>query len=794
MPYPGSTTYPSATTFPGLTVTEPSAVDEFVEGFNAGPDGAVATTSNTGMDRVLANNAPGPPVFTTDSHSGPFAIRNPGGFGSVMLGHTLPGVEFNPTSGSNSTNLYTLADPATGMFTTSVWAKATSDAVSGSSIIYLEVQNVAAWNDTEYVVDYTYNDYDGLGISYFYDDYVSQGSEPGQNIWIYQHGPNFDPNDFDGTQTNVYGTIPPNMWLKYELSYALDGSSRATVSDGNGTVYVDSGWSGGWPNNAANPAPDGWRPAAVWLRGRSNVTLDDFSTSMERPAPPPPAPTAWPRSTDFENETSQTPVTFDNSIFTRIDWELADSDYADFGAIFSDTVSHSGTRSITGGPVLPGQTRTYSELQAPVDAVPLVGADETLTFWHRHVAGTNGQISSSTIYEMWGGVVGVSRLAEFQNAVGISWMGDSAVVVSMVGTSGPVDHKEIAFPAGQWVRFEVKFTFETKMYSVKVTNGAGLTYGTHSKVMVDLGLSTTNTTFAFHSFYPTNSTFEGRNWFDDINYEIPLPPPEPKPPTNRIEWGDPKTRYFEAGLDRGVLYPRGGQGVPWNGLISVDEEGADGATSYYIDGRPYLHLPAIKEFKAGLTAYMYPDEFAEMLGQVEVAEGMYLDTQNSRHFDLSYRTKIGNATGGLDHGYKIHLIYNATVTPQNLEYETISDSINPTTFSWSIETVPVNLMGYEAMAHVIIDSRELTPEQLEAVENLLYGGGETLPALPDPQVLYDLLGFGDSIIVIDNGDGTFEVQGSNSNVYMIDAGIFQIDNVDGQNNGDGTFTISSTTA
>ena len=232
--------------------------------------------------------------------------------------------------------------------------------------------------------------------------------------------------------------------------------------------------------------------------------------------------------------------------------------------------------------------------------------------------------------------------------------------------------------------------------------------------------------------------------------------------------------------------------VPWMGLQSVDEEGGDSAAAYYIDGRPFLYLPRPKEFKASLKAITYPDAFSEIMGVQEVADGMYLDSQAGTTFDLSYRTLVGNAIDGVDHGYKIHLVYNCSVAPQSNSYESLGSSINPTAFSWEIQAVPVRVEGFRPTAHIIIDTRHMQQSKIDAVEALIYGSDDTVANMPSPQDIFDLLSFGDTIIVTDNGDGTFDVTGSYENVYMIDNGIFRVDNVDGQDNGDGTFTISST--
>lgn len=232
--------------------------------------------------------------------------------------------------------------------------------------------------------------------------------------------------------------------------------------------------------------------------------------------------------------------------------------------------------------------------------------------------------------------------------------------------------------------------------------------------------------------------------------------------------------------------------TPWDGLTSVEENGGEAARAYYADGRPFLFLPMPKEFAATLSAYTYPDAFAEIMGLFEATDGMYLDSQPGAPFDLCYRTLVGNAVEGQDHAYKLHLVYNATVTPGAVSYETLSDSINPSTMSWEIQAVPVRVEGFRPTAHIVIDTRHMDPSKIQAIEELLYGSPDKRPRMPDPQLVFDILNYGDTIIVTDNGDGTFDVEGSYENVYLLGNGEFRIDNIDGQNNGDGTFTISTT--
>ena len=54
---------------------------------------------------------------------------------------------------------------------------------------------------------------------------------------------------------------------------------------------------------------------------------------------------------------------------------------------------------------------------------------------------------------------------------------------------------------------------------------------------------------------------------------------------------------------------------------------------------------------------MYPDEFAECDGSVEIMPGMYAGQQSRKTFGLAYRTILGNDTDLNDYGYKLHLVY-----------------------------------------------------------------------------------------------------------------------------------------
>lgn len=193
-----------------------------------------------------------------------------------------------------------------------------------------------------------------------------------------------------------------------------------------------------------------------------------------------------------------------------------------------------------------------------------------------------------------------------------------------------------------------------------------------------------------------------------------------------IEWDKTGEHVYEIGVDHGVLYPmEGGQyvdGVPWNGLINVTESpsGAE-STKLYADNIPYLTLRSTEEFGATIECYTYPQEFDECNGSTEVAKGVKIGQQYRKNFGMSYRTKIGNDTENENHGYKLHLIYGCSTNPSEKGYQTINDSPDAITFSYEITTNPINVEGKRPTATLVIDSREINPKALEAIEDILYG-------------------------------------------------------------------------
>lgn len=124
---------------------------------------------------------------------------------------------------------------------------------------------------------------------------------------------------------------------------------------------------------------------------------------------------------------------------------------------------------------------------------------------------------------------------------------------------------------------------------------------------------------------------------------------------------------------------------------------------------------------------MYPDEFAECDGSVEVVPGMFAGQQSRKTFGLSYRTILGNDVDNNDYGYKLHLIYGALAAPSEKGYSTINDSPEPITLSWEISTTPVAIntvidgKKLKPTACLTFDSTKFDAKFMAKLEEILYG-------------------------------------------------------------------------
>lgn len=218
-----------------------------------------------------------------------------------------------------------------------------------------------------------------------------------------------------------------------------------------------------------------------------------------------------------------------------------------------------------------------------------------------------------------------------------------------------------------------------------------------------------------------------------------------------LVWDKIGERTYETGVDRGVLYPQKSaaypKGVAWSGLTSVSENPSGAENNpFYADNIKYLNIQGAEDFGATIECFTFPPEWEECNGKTEIAPGVSIGQQTRNTFGFCYRTKVGNDTEGLNHGYKLHLIYGASSTPSAVTYGTVNESPEPNTFSFEISTTAVPVSGtdsngkhYNATASLVIDSRGSDPDKLAALEAILYGSEETEARLPLPDEIAELM-------------------------------------------------------
>ena len=168
-------------------------------------------------------------------------------------------------------------------------------------------------------------------------------------------------------------------------------------------------------------------------------------------------------------------------------------------------------------------------------------------------------------------------------------------------------------------------------------------------------------------------------------------------------------------------------------MTAVNEtpSGAE-ANPLYADNVKYLNLMSAEDFGATIEAFTYPDEFEACQGCAEPASGVIIGQQTRREFGFSYRTLIGNDVDGQDHGYKLHLVYNALAAPSEKGYATVNETPEAITLSWEISTTPVAVTGYKPTAHLEIDSTKASATIMKQLEDMLYGTESEESKLPTP--------------------------------------------------------------
>lgn len=242
-----------------------------------------------------------------------------------------------------------------------------------------------------------------------------------------------------------------------------------------------------------------------------------------------------------------------------------------------------------------------------------------------------------------------------------------------------------------------------------------------------------------------------------------------------LVWDEVGKHFYETGISKAVFYDQDGYGVAWNGLTAVEESVSNEVQPVHYDGVKFNDIVTVGDFSASMRAWTYPDEFLPYEGIMEEQSGFFITDQPMSRFGLSYQTKIGNDTDGVEHGYKIHLLYNLTALPSQKSYQTLSDDFNALEFEWTLTAIPEEIENYRPTAHVIFDSRKMDPWLLEDLESIIYGDEDSPPHLPPLKGLATFIRKWDRLIITDHGDGTWSAESPREDqIIMLEEDLFQI--------------------
>lgn len=242
-----------------------------------------------------------------------------------------------------------------------------------------------------------------------------------------------------------------------------------------------------------------------------------------------------------------------------------------------------------------------------------------------------------------------------------------------------------------------------------------------------------------------------------------------------IVWDETGTHYYETAISNGVFYDEDGHGVPWNGLTAIEENVSNQVQAVHFDGLKFNDIVTVGDFTAVMRAWTYPDEFLPYEGILEDQKGFYVVNQPGSKFGLCYQTKVGNDLDGIEHGFKIHLLYNLTALPAQKMYQTLSLDVEPHEFEWTLTAIPEAIENYRPTAHVIFDSRRMDPWLLEDIMSIIYGDEDNDPYLPPLKGLATFIRKWDRLIITDHGDGTWSAESPREGqIVMIDETTFEI--------------------
>lgn len=259
----------------------------------------------------------------------------------------------------------------------------------------------------------------------------------------------------------------------------------------------------------------------------------------------------------------------------------------------------------------------------------------------------------------------------------------------------------------------------------------------------------------------------------------------------KLVWDAAGDRWYESGIDRGVIYLPGNETVPWNGLTAVVEKIQKERSSVHFDGMKINDLVSGGHYSGTISAITYPDELLDIEGLAEVTRGAHIGFQPPKFFNFSYRVRVGNDLDA-DAGHKIHILYNVSVVPSDKAYNTVSGDPGVAEFEWDISAIPEEIPGFRPTAYVVVDTSRAPAALVAGLEDMLYGTPTEDPSLPTIQELIDYIVANAGIQVVDNGDGTWTLNTEYTDVVSVDQdGRFTLTDVNATYIDDDTYMLSN---
>lgn len=248
-------------------------------------------------------------------------------------------------------------------------------------------------------------------------------------------------------------------------------------------------------------------------------------------------------------------------------------------------------------------------------------------------------------------------------------------------------------------------------------------------------------------------------------------------PAGALSWDELAERFFETGVDHGVLYQQTNgvydDGFAWNGLtnVTVSPSGAE-ASPQYADNIKYLNLFSVEEFGATIECFAAPAGFLVYDGTKKTANGLQITQQSRPAFGFAWRTKKGNGVDE-DLGFVIHMAYGLQASPSEKSMNTVNDSPELQTFSWTVTSTPVAATGYKPTAYIKVDSTDpdIDPANLADLLTVLYGSVGVAPRLPLPDEVDTILGAG---IVAVTPDPLAYTAGTHTVEYVAQPGVVYV--------------------